>query len=208
MPKTESFEKYSQDYEEWFEKHQELYDAEIKAIKKLLPPFANGIEIGVGSGRFAVPLGIGTGIEPSTKMAEIARSRGITVIEGVAEDLPVEDEAFDLALMVTTICFVDDPLISLKEMYRILKPGGFLILGFVDRDSELGRLYEKNRNQSRFYQNARFFSTNEVILLLKKAGFSQIICAQTLFGKDLDHMQTTVKEGCSEGAFVVIRAQK
>ena len=58
MPKIEPFEKYSQDYEEWFEKHQKLYEAEIKAVKKLIPPFANGIEIGVGSGRFAVPLGI------------------------------------------------------------------------------------------------------------------------------------------------------
>ncbi len=208
MPKIEPFEKFPQAYEAWFEKHSNLYDAEIEAIRKLLPPFKNGIEIGVGSGRFAVPFGILTGVEPSPKMAKIARSKGIEVIEGVAEYLPIGNETFDFALMVTTICFVDDPLLSLKEIHRILKPGGFLIVGFVDRDSELGRLYERNRNQSRFYQQAHFFSTREIILLLEKARFSRTVCTQTLFGKDLEYMDTEVKKGYGEGAFIVIRAQK
>ncbi|MEA3418557.1 MAG: methyltransferase domain-containing protein [Campylobacterota bacterium] len=208
MPKIEAFEKFSQAYETWFEKHSILYDAEIEAIRKILPPFKNAIEIGVGSGRFAVPLGIMTGVEPSAKMAEIARSKGIEVIEGIAEDLPVGDETFDFALMVTTICFVDDPLLSLQNIYRILKPDGYVIIGFVDRNSVLGQQYEKNRLNSRFYREARFFSTDEVISLLKKAGFSNIIFAQTLFGNDLEHMDTAVKKGYGEGAFVALRAHK
>ncbi|BAF72405.1 hypothetical protein [Sulfurovum sp. NBC37-1] len=68
--------------------------------------------------------------------------------------------------------------------------------------------YEKNRLHSRFYGEARFFSTNEVIGLLKKAGFSEIVCTQTLFGKDLEQMDTAVKNGCGEGAFIAIRAHK
>ncbi|WP_296824356.1 class I SAM-dependent methyltransferase [Sulfurovum sp.] len=208
MPKTEAFEKFPQAYEAWFEKHSTLYNAEIEAIKKLLPAFKNGIEIGVGSGRFAVPLGIRTGVEPSTKMAEIARTKGINVIEGIAEDLPVKNETFDLALMVTTICFVDDPLLSLQNIYQILKPDGYVIIGFVDRKSELGKKYEKNRRNSRFYGEARFYDVNEVIGLLKKAGFSEIVCTQTLFGKDLEHMDTSVKKGYGEGAFIALRARK
>ena len=208
MPKIEAFEKFPQEYEAWFEKHSILYDAEIEAVRKILPPFKNGIEIGVGSGRFAVPFGIMTGIEPSAKMAEIARSKGIEVLEGVAEDLPIKNETFDFAIMVTTICFVDDPLLSLQNIYRILKPDGYVIIGFVDRDSELGQQYEKNRLNSRFYREARFFSTDEVIRLLKKAGFSEIVCTQTLFGKDPEHMDTTVKKGYGEGAFIALRARK
>ncbi len=207
-PKTEAFEKFPQVYEAWFEEHSLLYRAEIEAVRKLLPPFENGIEIGVGSGRFAVPLGIKRGVEPSAKMAEIAREKGIEVIEGIAEDLPLEDETFDFALMVTTICFVNDPFLSLQNIYRILKPDGYVIIGFVDKESELGKLYEKNRLNSRFYVEARFFSTDEVIELLKKAGFSGIVCTQTLFGKDLEHMDTEVKNGCGAGAFVAIRARK
>ncbi len=208
MPKIEPFERFPQAYEAWFEKHSTLYEAEIKAIRTLLPPFKKGVEIGVGSGRFAVPFGIATGVEPSGKMAEISRSKGIEVIEGVAEALPVEDESFDLALMVTTICFVDDPLLSLQEIHRILKPEGCVIIGFVDRDSALGRQYEKNREESRFYGEARFYSADEVAGLLKKAGFSEIVCAQTLFGDTLEQMETSVKKGCGEGAFVAIRARK
>ncbi len=106
MPKTKVFETFSREYEEWFEKHSILYDAEIEAIRKLLPPFKNGIEIGVGSGRFAVPFDITTGVEPSAKMAEIAGSKGVEVIKGVAEDLPIGNETFDFVLMVTKIPLV------------------------------------------------------------------------------------------------------
>ena len=58
------------------------------------------------------------------------------------------------------------------------------------------------------FTEARFFSTDEVIRLLKKAGFSEIVCVQTLFGKDLEHMDTAVKKGYGEGAFVALRARK
>ena len=208
MPKIEPFERFPQAYEAWFDRHPNLYEAEIEAIKSILPPYEKGIEIGIGSGRFALPLGIMTGVEPSAKMAEIARSKGIEVIEGVAEALPVEDESFDFALMVTTICFVDDPLLSLQEIRRILKPEGYVIIGFVDRDSALGQQYEKNREESRFYREARFYSADEVAGLLKKAGFSGIVSAQTLFGETLEQMETSVKKGSGEGAFVAVRARK
>ncbi|WP_345976334.1 class I SAM-dependent methyltransferase [Sulfurimonas sp. HSL3-7] len=208
MPKIEPFERFPNAYEAWFDKHLTLYDAEIEAIRTLLPPFKKGIEIGVGSGRFALPFGITTGVEPSAKMAELARFKGIEVIEGIAEALPVGDESFDFVLMVTTICFVDDPLLSLQEIHRILKPKGYVIIGFVDRDSALGQQYEKNREESRFYREARFYSADEVAGLLKKAGFSGIASAQTLFGESLEEMETGVKKGSSEGAFVAIRARK
>jgi SAM-dependent methyltransferase len=208
VARTEAFDRYSAAYEAWFEEHQALYDAEVKAIRELLPPFEKGVEIGVGSGRFSLPLGIKLGVEPSTKMAEVAVSRGIDVIEGVAEKLPLPSESFDLALMVTTICFVDDPLAALEEAYRILAPGGTLIIGFVDRTSTLGRLYETTREKSRFYKEATFFTTDAIVDLLEKAGFSDLAFRQTLFGNSLEEMDTAVKEGFGEGAFVALRAEK
>ena len=80
MPKTAPFEKFSKEYEEWFERFEKVYQAELSAVKKLLPSFKNGIEIGVGSGKFALPLGVKEGIEPSFSMAEIARKKGIKII--------------------------------------------------------------------------------------------------------------------------------
>jgi len=102
MAKVEPFERFTQRYEEWFEKHRLAYLSELRAVDMLLPENRERcVEIGVGTGRFAVPLGIKYGVEPSKKMAEIARKRGITVYEGVAENLPFEDESFDCVLLST-----------------------------------------------------------------------------------------------------------
>jgi ubiquinone/menaquinone biosynthesis C-methylase UbiE len=121
MAKIESFEKYSKEYDEWFTKNHNIYLAEFNAIKSLIPSDRFGVEIGVGSGRFALPLGIKIGVEPSKKMAEISRKKGIQVYEAVAEQLPFNDKKFDFVLMVTTICFVDDLAKSFQEANRILK---------------------------------------------------------------------------------------
>ena len=51
-------------------------------------------------------------------MREVAQSRGIETIEGIAERLPFPDSQFEFALMVTTICFVDDIQASFQEVYK------------------------------------------------------------------------------------------
>jgi len=99
MPKIEPFEKHTIQYEDWFKENKHAYQSEINAIKDILPNFSNGIEIGVGSGKFALPLGIKLGIEPSVEMRKIAESRGIRVVDGVAENLPLENESFDLVFI-------------------------------------------------------------------------------------------------------------
>ncbi|WP_297501463.1 class I SAM-dependent methyltransferase [Thermococcus sp.] len=209
MPKTEPFERHHDRYENWFERHRYAYLSELEAVRRLLPEDGKGAEIGVGTGRFAQPLGIELGVEPSRAMAEVARKRGIEVIEEVAENLPFPDESLDYLLMVTTICFVDDPERALREAYRVLKPGGALIIGFVDRNSPIGKYYEEHREESVFYRDARFFSTEELLELLKEIGFKKFEIVQTLFHR-LDEVKglEPVKPGYGEGSFVVIKAVK
>jgi len=199
------FDNLANDYEKWFEKHPKIYEEEIKTIKKLLPK-GKGIEIGVGSGRFAVPLGIKKGIEPSREMAEIARKRGIEVIEIKAEEMDFNEE-FDFALIVTTICFVDDPLKTLQNTYKAVKKGGFVLVAFIDLNSPLGRFYEKNKEKSRFYKYAKFFSKDDIINLMKKAGFSEFECVENLYGDSLDNLKFEINK-CNGGAFKVIRGRK
>ncbi|AFK22714.1 class I SAM-dependent methyltransferase [Pyrococcus sp. ST04] len=208
MPKVEPFEKHRDRYEMWFERNWHAYQSELNAVKAVLPD-NECIEVGVGTGRFAAPLGIKVGVEPSRRMAEIAEKRGIKVIPGVAEDLPFEDNSVECILMVTTICFVDDPEKALKEIHRVLKPGGFVIIGFVDKESPIGREYERKKDKSVFYKDANFFSTEELIKLLERVGFKIDKVVQTLFHR-LEEIKEIepVKEGWGEGSFVVIRAIK
>jgi SAM-dependent methyltransferase len=199
------FDIYYEDYEKWFEKHPDIYKAEIETIKTLLPR-GKGLEVGVGSGRFAKPLGIKYGIEPSKNMAEIARKRGIEVLEISAEEMDFKEE-FDYILMVTTICFVKDPLKTVQNCYKALKKGGYLLIAFVDLNSPLGKMYEKNKQKSKFYKNATFFTKEDIINLMKKCGFKEFECVENLYGDNLDNLKFEINK-CNGGAFKVIRGKK
>lgn len=209
MPKTEPFENNALRYEKWFDEHKYVYESELRAVKELLPGFGEGFEIGVGSGRFAEPSGIQFGIDPSKKMRDIARSRGILAVNGVAERLPLGDASFDFALMVTTICFVDDAKAALTEAYRVLKPGGQLIIGLIDKNSLVGQTYLKHQHENVFYRVAEFFSVNQLIDLLKETRFTDFLITQTIF-RPLNEIceLEPVKEGYGEGSFVAIRGLK
>lgn len=198
-----AFNKNATEYDIWFDNNSDLYQAELQALRFFIPEKKNGIEIGVGTGRFAVPLGISIGVEPAHQMAELARQRGIDVVEGIAEALPFADSSFDFAIMVTVVCFLDDVLQALREAFRILKSDGLLIVGFIDRESELGFKYNQKKAHSMFYRDATFYSVNELETLLAKAGFSDFSYRQTLLPDGY-----SVKDGYGSGGFVVVCAHK
>jgi SAM-dependent methyltransferase len=207
MPRIESFEVYSQEYDNWFVRNKDIYHAEINAIKQVIPKNKKGVEIGIGTGRFALPLGIKIGVEPSKKMTEISKKHGIKVYEGVAERLPLGDKTFDFVLFVTTICFVDDLTKSFQEAHRVLKTDGFIIVGFVDKESELGIRYQLKREKSKFYKNAIFYSVKEVINILRETNFKDIFIKQTVFPIKIGKLDS-IEDGYGKGSFVVIKANK
>jgi SAM-dependent methyltransferase len=215
MSKIYPFEKYAGQYDEWFEKNRWVYGAELRAIDISLGPRnmasdrVSSLEVGVGTGRFAGPLGIKIGVEPSKRMREIAQKRGITCIGAVAEELPFEDSRFDFVLMVTTICFVDDIGEALRETHRVLSPGGILVIGFIDRNSMVGQTYLDLQDKNVFYRNATFFSVDNIVEYMNRAGFKDLAFFQTIFGTLADiTKQEPVKPGHGEGSFVVIRGRK
>jgi SAM-dependent methyltransferase len=207
MPGTGPFDRYVKEYESWFEKNRFAYESELEAVRLMIPGSGKGLEIGVGTGKFAVPLGITLGLEPSRCMGEIARQRGVSVLGGVAEALPVADGRFDFILMVTVLCFLNDVGKSLREIHRVLRPGGSIVIAFIDRESPLGREYEESKEDSRFYQDAYFLSAEEVASHLEAAGFVDLEFIQTIFRshKEMNDIEP-VREGHGEGVFVVVRA--
>lgn len=209
MNSIEIFEKHAAEYDEWFEENEAVYKSEILALRDLVPAEGIGLEVGVGTGRFAAPLGIGVGVEPAKTMADMARKRGIDVHEAKAEALPFHDESFDFLLMVTTICFLENPLQALKEAKRVLKPWGLIIIGMIDKNSPFGRDYERKKATSKFYKYADLHSADQVLSWLESLDFNHIAIHQTIFKslKEIGEVEP-FEEGHGKGAFVAIAARK
>jgi len=209
VPKTFPFDTRAKQYDDWFERHKAAYLSELLAVRTFLPHQGQGLEIGVGTGRFAGPLGIKIGLDPSMKMLVRAQKQGIQVLAGIAEQLPFSDEAFDYVLIVVTICYVDDLTATLSEIRRILKYGGSIIIGFLDYGSKLGRAHLDQEAQKFFYLDAHFFSAEEVEAYLKKSGFNEFSWGQTLFrAPSFIEQIDPIKPGHGEGLFAVVRAEK
>ena len=124
MARIAPFEIHHEQYEQWFERHSAAYISELLALRPVVPWQGRGIEIGIGTGRFAAPLGVRVGVDPSAQMLAKAARRGVEVVAGTAEALPFTAGSFDYALVVTTICFVDSPRTMMAEAHRVLVPAG------------------------------------------------------------------------------------
>jgi len=207
MPRTKPFTIHHRDYDDWFLRHAAIYQSELLAVRAQLPWCGLGLEIGVGTGRFAAPLGIQVGIDPAREMLDYAAKRSISVVQGIGEELPFLNNSFDYALCVTTLCFVDDATTMLSEINRVLKPDGELVLGFIDRTSKLGQYYLTHQTENVYYRDATFYSGDEVELLLHDAGFTNLVWVQTL-SKSLDETSEieSLRIGRGQGAFVVVKA--
>ncbi|OFX18382.1 MAG: hypothetical protein A2033_14140 [Bacteroidetes bacterium GWA2_31_9] len=202
------FDSIAADYDNWFERNDNIFRAEVKALKLAISPHKKGVEIGTGTGRFAKALKIPVGVEPSENMAEFAQNRGINVVKAYAESLPFHNNSFDFVLFVTSICFLNDIEKSFYEANRIIKPNGAIIIGFIDKNSPLGKEYKKSK--SKIYEKANFYSAEELTEILIKSGFGNITYFYTLNDtfKNEEIAKPVVGFGCGEGNFIIIKALK
>ena len=200
------FDPIAQEYDQWFDENKNTFYSELEAIKYFLPTQGKGVEIGVGTGRFASELGIEQGVEPSASMAMFAKQRGIEVIISKAEKLPYENESFDFAIMVAVDPFVEDIEKVYSEISRILKTGGRLIAGSLHKDGDVARKY-MGMTDSEVYKSANFHTVAETIQQLTLAGFSDFKTCQTLFSICPTEVETP-ESGHDKGSFVAIVAIK
>jgi len=134
-------------------------------LQGLLRPEAGDslLDVGCGTGyfsRYFARLGLSvTGLDPDPAALGFARSQGdaIHYLQGSALKLPFPDRAFDHSLAVTSLCFVDDPLPALREMWRVTRHT--LVLGLLNRHS---LLYRQKQGEGS-YAGARWDTAREVL---------------------------------------------
>lgn len=103
------------------------------------------LDVGTGDGTYAIEAAargaVVTALDLEPEMLDAASARASTrgvdlaLRQGRAERLPFDDRSFDVVLAVTVLCFVPDAQVAVREMARVLKPGGRLVLGELGRYS-------------------------------------------------------------------------
>ncbi len=207
------FDEHVYKYDLWYERPfgRSAFELELRCLKKLTGSFRRGLEVGVGTGRFASGLGITYGIDPSFEMLKLARERGIKVVRGEGENLPFKDDSFNLVLVAVSICFVREPIRVLEEISRVLRSEGKLLLGLVVRESPWAKFYmRKARAGHPIYREAKFYSMAEVERMLTVSGFRRERLLSTLLEEPQDKepvKNTRIEEGFNPSAgFICMEA--
>lgn len=203
----EPFEQFPDRYDEWYERHPAAYRSELDAVRQLLPEPGPVLEVGVGTARFAAPLGVRFGLDPARAMARRARQRGVLVVSGIGEQLPFREGSFETVLIALTLCFFEQPKQALSEARRVLRPEGSLVLAFLDPTSPPAEKY-RSRSGGPFYEGAEFRNPSEVGRLLAETGFRVVRTVQTLtrLPEEMDDTEPP-RPGSGRGLFVAVDAR-
>jgi SAM-dependent methyltransferase len=126
------------------------------------------LDVGCGTGANLLLLakyGDAEGVDVSADALAFCHERGLDKVkQGIAEELPYEDGTFDLVTALDVVEHMDDDLAGLKEMFRVLRPGGRVLI-FVPTFMFLWGLQDDVSHHRRRYR------MSELQRVLEKAGF-------------------------------------
>lgn len=168
------------------------------------------LELGCGTGhwtaffsekRFRV-----TAVDQSAAMLEQAGKKvipGVQWVEADAAHLPFPDSRFELITAITLFEFAEDRNALFSEIDRLLKPGGFLITGWLNSLSEIGR----QKKSSPTFKHAHLYTPAEIRNHLTPLGTPQF-----RYAVYYDHNFELLDEQCDKGdnhpAFIATIVQK
>lgn len=145
-------------------------------------------------------------IDISEAMLEIARKKITNKVRfdlADIEKLPFNNCDFDVIVAITVMEFVSDIALAFEEIYRVLKPGGYFVGGFLNQNSTLG----KRKNESEIFRTAHFFTETELKSYLGK--FGQPILKQCVHYSDgYEILDGTPSDSKYQGAFIGVFVKK
>ncbi|MCX8147449.1 MAG: class I SAM-dependent methyltransferase [Candidatus Woesearchaeota archaeon] len=127
---------YDQISEGYEELHKEEQEKKLNLIKKHLQasPYEKLLDVGCGTGITSQWGCNVTGVDPSKKLLEKAKQKGIKTVLAEAENMPFRDNEFDIVISVTAIQNFNDIEKGLKEIKRVGK--GRFVLTFLKKSEK------------------------------------------------------------------------
>jgi ubiquinone/menaquinone biosynthesis C-methylase UbiE len=159
--------------------HNAIYKRVARTLS--LQPEDNLIEVACGSGRFlkvyASHVHSVAGIDLSDVQVKMAKRRlrdriaagTAEIIQGDASQLPWDDDSYSVATTMGSIIGFPKPLESLKEIYRVLRPGGRAVVS-IEYNAEDGKDHSKEIEKYGMW----VWTEDEVQALMKEAGFAEV----------------------------------
>jgi ubiquinone/menaquinone biosynthesis C-methylase UbiE len=137
------------------------------------------LEVGVGTGK-NLPFyrdnlwhaGVDFSEGMLSRARPIASKRKIALVQGDAQQLPFEDAAFDAVFATFVFCSVPDPALGLREIRRVLKPGGQLLLleHVLPENRYLAKIFNKLNRLT--VEQAGVHINRRTAANIRKAGFA------------------------------------
>jgi len=179
------FDSKAETYDSWYTTPMGAYEDELeKALVFRHVAEVRGktiLDVGCGTGTYSIRLAEAgadvTAVDISPRMLEIARAKAqdrgqyIWYDQADMAQLPYANRMFDTVVSITALEFAADPLQSLMEMARVLRPGGKLVVGVLNNDSPWADdRRERDKREESVYGSAHFFSSSDLRLLFHRTG--------------------------------------
>lgn len=194
LDSAEGYDLAAGDYDK---KEKYLNSFEKGKFLSLLPEIKDKkiLDVGAGTGRVSLPLALAgaqvTALDVSEKILEVLKRKNkkIATVVGEAENLPFENESFDIVTAAFLVVHLKDPKIFFDEVYRVLKPDGLFLVSNINQkeppvvktkegEIQIKSYYHRPEKIKDSLQNLAFSIEKEEMIFESEVWVNQIVLAR------------------------------